>query len=336
MPLHEPIVPSRYARYFLHLAGVRREAVLSAAGLRPEMVEDADIPLTIGQFEALLSASESVLGRTDLGFEVGRLITVESHSALGLVMLSQPTLGALLATAARYHTLITPCFPVEYRPGTPHCDYVIRVAASMSQPALHSFLELHAVAIHRQLREVLGAASPVEILVSCPPPAHIGRYQELGPPAIQFSAAALPEVRLVLPSRLAARPLPGRTDATAAGLPLLPARESRSYAAWVELMLREAEGIQPTLETLAGLLGLSARTLSRKLAAEGIDLRKLALAVRHERACRMLTETGFSQAHISQCLGFADETGFIRAFRRTAGISPGQWRNLSEKSKSVL
>ena len=40
---------------------------------------------------------------------------------------------------------------------------------------------------------------------------------------------------------------------------------------WVDLMLREAQMVQPTVAQLAALLNMSARTLARRLCAEGIN-----------------------------------------------------------------
>jgi AraC-like DNA-binding protein len=95
---------------------------------------------------------------------------------------------------------------------------------------------------------------------------------------------------------------------------------------WIELMLREAEGVQPTLAQLAGLLDVSERTLSRQLAAEGGNLRALGVAIRHQRACAMLRETSQPIEQIGARLGYGSAAAFSTAFRSRCGVSPRAYR----------
>jgi AraC-like DNA-binding protein len=81
-----------------------------------------------------------------------------------------------------------------------------------------------------------------------------------------------------------------------------------------------------TLEAVANELGLSGRTLNRRLANHGATFRDLREDVHLEAACQLLRDTGMSALEIAHILGYSDGTAFSRAFTRWAGMGPIKWR----------
>jgi AraC-like DNA-binding protein len=80
------------------------------------------------------------------------------------------------------------------------------------------------------------------------------------------------------------------------------------------------------LKSLAAELGLSARTLQRRLAEEGTSLRDLTRAHRLRLAEPALAGGSMPVNVIASDLGYADVAGFSRAFRRWRGRGPRAWR----------
>ncbi|WP_016921615.1 AraC family transcriptional regulator [Methylocystis parvus] len=80
-----------------------------------------------------------------------------------------------------------------------------------------------------------------------------------------------------------------------------------------------------TPDRTAATLGISVRTLSRRLADEDATFSELAQAIRFEIAQRML-RAGKSLSDIAGALGYSDPTAFIRAFKQFAGMTPARWR----------
>ena len=80
------------------------------------------------------------------------------------------------------------------------------------------------------------------------------------------------------------------------------------------------------LETVARALGLSPRTLLRRLAAEGTSFARVIDAVRHELALQYLNGSNFTIAQIAWLLGYEQPESFTHAFRRWSGRSPSQVR----------
>lgn len=99
----------------------------------------------------------------------------------------------------------------------------------------------------------------------------------------------------------------------------------RALADRVRVALSDGRGGFRALPEVARRLGVSARTLKRRLAREGTSFRAVIDGVRRERAGVMLRE-GSTLAEIAGRLGYADAAGFSRAFRRWTGRTPGQWR----------
>jgi AraC-like DNA-binding protein len=73
-------------------------------------------------------------------------------------------------------------------------------------------------------------------------------------------------------------------------------------------------------------LGVSARTLQRRLADEGTSLRALLLQVRVDLGRVHLRDGRTSNAEIARALGYTDSTAFWRAFKASTGAAPSEFR----------
>jgi AraC-like DNA-binding protein len=99
-----------------------------------------------------------------------------------------------------------------------------------------------------------------------------------------------------------------------------------TLTARVEALLRESGGPSRTLTTLAASLGLSPRTLNRRLKDEGTSFHALLEAVRRQQALRDLRHTDATVAHIAAKLGYRDSSNFSRTFRRWFNATPAAMR----------
>lgn len=81
-----------------------------------------------------------------------------------------------------------------------------------------------------------------------------------------------------------------------------------------------------TAREVAAYIGLSERTLHRRLAGEGYSYRRLDERVRRNLAERLLQDSGLGLDSIARQLGYAEAASFSRAFKRWTGQSPDCWR----------
>lgn len=80
---------------------------------------------------------------------------------------------------------------------------------------------------------------------------------------------------------------------------------------------------------VARWLGLSERTLHRRLAQEGQSFRILDEGVRQKLAQGLLRDTDLGLEYIAQQLGYSEAASFSRAFKRWTGFAPSSWRRRS-------
>lgn len=79
-----------------------------------------------------------------------------------------------------------------------------------------------------------------------------------------------------------------------------------------------------SLEATARSLGLSGRSLQRRLQTEGTSYQEIVDTLRAELA-RGLIEQGLRAPQVAPLLGYSDETAFLHAFRRWTGTSPSRF-----------
>ncbi|MEO1059263.1 MAG: helix-turn-helix transcriptional regulator, partial [Actinomycetota bacterium] len=82
-----------------------------------------------------------------------------------------------------------------------------------------------------------------------------------------------------------------------------------------------ADGVPP-MRVVASRLGMSERTLHRRLADDDLRYQNLVVEVRRTLATAMLTSTDHTLVDIAFMTGFSDQSAFQRAFKRWTGRTP--------------
>lgn len=139
---------------------------------------------------------------------------------------------------------------------------------------------------------------------------------------IRFAAASL------------AQPLPtANADAAAAlaaglGRARAPRATSTSLVARLTRVLEAAlaDGASLEREAAARALGMSGKTLARRLAEEQEGFRPVVERTRRALAHRLVVDERLPLGEVASRVGFADQAAFGKAFRRWFGASPGELR----------
>jgi len=132
------------------------------------------------------------------------------------------------------------------------------------------------------------------------------------------------------------RPFPGHnpellemlTPALEVALSEIQAHSSVGEQVKVVLKRRMASG-PPALSDIARELGMSERTLQRRITDEGATFRQLLLVARQEMGRQLLGGSSTEIDEISYLLGYQDISSFYRAFRSWEGTTPNRWRELN-------
>lgn len=96
-------------------------------------------------------------------------------------------------------------------------------------------------------------------------------------------------------------------------------------AKWI--MKRSLSGGRPDIRTVAKELGMSDRTLQRRLTDENTSFNHLLTQARHEQARMYLADASLDIKEVAFLIGYEDQNSFYRAFRAWEGDTPAHWRS---------
>ncbi|MGC3988816.1 MAG: helix-turn-helix transcriptional regulator [Chthoniobacteraceae bacterium] len=86
-------------------------------------------------------------------------------------------------------------------------------------------------------------------------------------------------------------------------------------------------GHRPTIQDVARQMGLSPRTLQRRLTESGTTFQQLLESARRDLARHYLRHSSLELNETAYLLGYEDANSFFRAFQTWEGTTPGRWRN---------
>ena len=282
---------------------------------------------TTAELFALWRAAEEIGGR-DLGLRMGSETLPHHQGIASLAALHSPTLGDGLAKLARYKRLVCPeAITIDVRGGEARLRFEWILANSHPPPMLIDGMFAGVLDIARR-----GTGKPIRPLrlELTRRRAHESMLRKHFGCEIRFDA---PFDLIVLDEALFALPL-ATQNAQVLAL-IVPGLESaleqegspRTLADDVRAALSEGiSGERPAVEKVAKSLGMSPRTLQRRLAELGTTYQKLLDDVRHRSARRLLANTDLGAGEVAFLLGFEELNSFTRAFHCWEGTTPARWR----------
>ena len=86
------------------------------------------------------------------------------------------------------------------------------------------------------------------------------------------------------------------------------------------------------VDDVARSLGMSDRTLARKLSDEGLSFTEVLQQLRHDLAVQYLDDPKLHISKIAWLLGFNEVSAFTHTFKRWTGKTPSQMRTTAASS----
>jgi AraC-like DNA-binding protein len=298
---------------------ILRARILAGVGLSSEQVEDTGFDILYTQLLRLFENMRDLFGD---GWFVAfpELWRPAAHGALSLACLTAPTVGAAMEILVRYMParFANMRFAIAREAGA----LVMRLMtnAPLNESLSRTFAELGLLGLSAGLDTLAGAPkAEMRFEFRGPRPVHADQLEALlGAQVVwgaAINAAFIPERMLDMRSPLADSGLhEAAIERLEAGRRF--ERGPAGVRGRVERLLAHSESGRAPADVAAVSLGLSRRTLMRRLAEAGVNYRDLVDAELKTRAQRWLAGGVLSKAEISERLGFADVTGFSRACRR--------------------
>ncbi|MBS0254596.1 MAG: AraC family transcriptional regulator [Proteobacteria bacterium] len=306
--------------------GIAAAPLLRRAGLDPLAEAEPDRRLPVAAVNLALELAAQAAGRDDFGLRLAELRGLANLGPVGLIARDEPTVGSALALIEAWLPLHNEALLVTRERSA---GIVVLRAEILGSGPRGQARDIAVAMLHRILRQLAGTDwQPEEVCLTRATPAEPGLFRQALGPNIRFQADF---DGLVVAGELLERPNPLADPAfrpyAARVLHGLDPRGDEAMAVRVSrlLALLLPSG-RCTAEHVARHLGLSRRSLTRALAAEGTGFLALHDAARDEVAQRHLANRHRNLAQIADLLGFSSPSAFTTWFRRRHGVPPSSWR----------
>jgi AraC-like DNA-binding protein len=311
-------------------AGIDVGPILKAAGISSHQIANTEERIKVRDQIQFVNMVAGALQDEFLGLHLAQMVDLREAGLLYYVSASSSTLSEALRRASRYSRIVNEGLSLKYFEGgdTKITFHYFGVSRHYDRHQMEWFMTL----VVRLCRQLTG----LRIVPTCVKLAHHRRaYSELAESfgcelefnadgdelAWQLAARNLPIVgadhhlnRLLIKyceEALSRRPFsPGSFRASVENeiVPLLP--HGRAHTG-----------------EIARRLGVSQRTLARRLATEGVTFSVVLESLRGDLARRYLAEKELPISEIAWLLGYREVSAFTHAFKRWAGQTPRQARS---------
>jgi AraC-like DNA-binding protein len=312
--------------------GLPAAELAARAGLAEAELGDPDGRVPLSSYVRLLSAIDADPRAEGFGFWLGETVSVRVLGVVGFAMQHAPDVRTAFRCLDRFRVLLNDQVSPSIEETAEHV--VFRQVEPPPLARLAAVGVAGPVGTLTLLRELTGLDRgrpvAVEAAFQHAAPARLDRYRaSLGCP-VAFDA---PETRLAIHREVFDLPL-RRPDAglfaylERHALELqarLSDRQTLSARVREAVVSRLSEG-EPSPAALARGLGMSERTLQRRLRDEGTSFGALLDEARAELARLYLDDERLAIFEVAYLLGYSEPSAFNRAFRRWTGASPREYR----------
>lgn len=307
--------------------GMRVDAGLALVGLTRTDLDNPELRVSHAVAERLLRNSAHV--HPEVGLIAAEQLQPIHLDLVGYAARSQPTLRSALEHAIHYYALLHDGFDASLQVEGDGMSFGVSFAPlTIPDAALEFVLAVHVLAArHMTGRPDL---TPSAVHFTHARPEHVAMHERIFRCPVHFNQL---QNALVFSNQVMDVPLVTADS----GLAQLLERHARDALQRLgktvllrervrELVRQDLTG-KLTAEHMAKRLGMSPRTLHRRLVDEGITYRALVDEVRREMALHCLRDPQLSISEVGYLLGFTTSAAFHRAFRRWTGTTATQYRN---------
>lgn len=315
-----PLMPVAYIHRLAELMaeeGLDADSILRESGISPNLFRRPDSLVTLRQSLSLATRYLGLSSHPLPALRYGQRLDLITHGLLGHVYCWRGDFRGLIESIAAYMQVRLPMLTFTIIEGQGY--FGVQIASTGGSPRAQAFLE------QATLGSLHALCSPVarKIVIHC-------RHDFFSDPgaARQLLQAELnsdhdcTELRFHANARL-----PESLSASDA-LTIATQDPFEEPAFVVRLrneLLSHLQG-RDSAENIASALGMSVRTLRRRLAEFSLNFNTIRADVRMQVAMRHLTTTHISIDRIATLVGYSDQAAFTRAFRQWKGETPAAIR----------
>lgn len=327
-PPPETLVATSYLRLLLKQLPLpldEVERLLAEGGVDPEELFRLNSHIALERYVDLLG---KILRRIDdpgLALRTGQHLHIATHGPIGIAAYTSSTLGEALSTIARFYSIRGQFIDIQL--ASSGSDLQLEVSLRGDYGILGPFL-LEAFLASAQSGIEFITGSPLKgarLDLGYPAPPHAALYHDFFHMPVRFgqprTVVTMPLALLQTPSLHADPVLKLQAEQQCEQLFRDLQLVYSSATSRVVSLLRNNPGKLWTAADVAGVLGLSERTLMRRLKEEGQGYQQLLDAELERQARIHLQDPRHTAESLALTLGYTDLSGFRRAFKRWFGVS---------------
>jgi AraC-like DNA-binding protein len=318
---------SNYAEVAAQM-GLDARAMLRACGIDRRALSDPDLRLSAASVAELLEASAAASDCPTFGLRMAETRRLADFGAISLLITHQATVRDALMTIIQYRRLLNESLVVTVEEDS---DLVLvreELLVTRDGPMSQAY-ELAIAVMYRLFRALLGPRwRAMSVNFTHPSPPDLSVHRRLFGPICEFGSdfngLTCSRADLDAPNPSSD---PGLAQFAEQYVRSLPNSEQRSIAQETRRAIYMfLAGGDASIGKVALSLGLSERTLQRRLAAAGLEFGALLNEVRRELAIRYVANESFPLARVAGLVGYSQQSSFSRWFASEFGRSATDWR----------
>ncbi len=322
----------------LEQTGLGRAELCASAGIEVSELVSPSVRFSRAEIYRLCDHALSLTADPALGLHCAERLSISTFNPLSHLIAHSANLRECLRSFCEFLGLLCEdsTFQLSELPET----VTLRLLCPLAEdPCVRRFWSEFCIGgVLRMLRSAGQYARPIRWNFSHPEPSYCEEYRRLFAGEVRFDQLFS---EVVFDSRAMDAVSPHRDADVHVALRAIAERRMRDgahHAPFAErvrnrLVQRGAE-LGDNMNEVARSLGLSARSLRRRLAEEGQSYQKVVSEAKAIVANRYLRERGLSIQEAAYEMGFMDASTFHRAFKRWTGLTPGEARAAIRKEAS--
>jgi AraC-like DNA-binding protein len=313
----------------LQCEGVALSELFARTGLQPGDIDNAYAPMSPTQRMAVFANAQKLSPGSDVALRAGARQRIGDFGIYGFAMASSATFGDGLEFGIAH---MQPAMPFLRPTLRVQGDVAILACAPAERfgTILPFVAEFWRSSLNSLFQRVLEAPLPARRLVcNYPAPPHWRSYAPVFGCKPEFDANVL---EWHFDAAILGRACPGANSIThelCRRLSVAATHDGHPAGGWagrVRSTCLEDARCMVSVTRLAERLGVSVRTLHRRLASEGVTFKSVVDQTRKELAIGYLSNSNLPVVDIAERVGFSEATNFRKAFRRWTGKAPSDYR----------
>lgn len=295
-----------------------------------------DVRLPVVESQQFVEQAAAMVGEESLGLLAALETPLGTFEVLEFVAFSAPTWRVAVETAFRYVHLMNEAadFRIEVVGSKAHIVLASKV------PLTRPGIDFQSATFHLTASRWFGRQAPeLEVWLTYPEPRDLGLHRQIfGDAKLCFDA---PWNGFVHDASLLDFVVPGADPTVHALLRqhaerlLAEASAGDDLVQQVRAQLLESLKDGPlTASSVAARMGVTRRTLTRRLSQQGTSFTELLDGVRKQAATYYVVTSDHSVIDIAFLVGFSESSAFVRAFKRWHGMAPMAYRR-AERNTGV-